>query len=61
MRECEVPTKDANGNVIIGIVEQIRRWKSHFEFFLTKEERDNLKDIPVSDEDLEINTDKLKK
>ena len=53
-RNSEVPVKDVNENVITGIAEQIKRWKSHFETVLNKEAPNNLADILVSDEDLEI-------
>ena len=56
-KNSEVPVKDVNGNVITGAVEQTQRWKSHFGTILNKEAPNNLSDIPVSNEDLEINTD----
>ena len=49
--------KDVNGNVITSVAEQTQIWKSHFQTVLNKEAPNNLADIPVSDEDLEINTD----
>ena len=55
-RKSEIPVKDVNGNVITGVAEQTQRWKSHFETILNKEPPHNLADIPVSDEDLDINT-----
>ena len=56
-KNSKVPVKDGNGNVITGVAEQTQGWKSHFETVLNKEAPNNLSDIPVSDEDLEINTD----
>ena len=55
-RNSEVPLKDINGNVITGVAEQTQIWKSHFETILNKEAPNNLADIPLSDEDLKINT-----
>ena len=57
-RNNEVPVKDVNGNVTTGVAEQTQGWKSYFETILNKEAPSNLADIPVSDEDLEINPDK---
>ena len=53
----DVPVKDdVNKNVVTGVAEQTKRWKSQFETILTKEVPNNTPDIPVSDEDLAINT-----
>ena len=52
-RNSEVPVKDINGNVITGVAEHTQIWKSHFETILNKE----APNIPLSDEDLKINTD----
>ena len=51
--------KDVNGNVITGVAEQTQRWKSHFETIVNIEAPNNLADIPVSDDNLEINTDAI--
>ena len=57
-RNSEVPVKDdVNKNVITGVAEQTKRWKSQFETILNKEMPNNLADIPVHDEDPAINTD----
>ena len=54
---CDIPMKDAEGEVITSVEEQTQLWKTHFETILNKEAPGEVEYIPESDEDLLVNMD----
>ena len=52
----DVPVKDLDGNVITGIVEQMQRWKNHFESVLNRDAPSIHVNIPENDINLDVDT-----
>ena len=52
----DVPVRDSDGNVITGIVEQMQRWKNHFQSVLNREAPNIHANIPENDIDLDVDT-----